>query len=312
MFCIAAFIMLGILGIFSATYRGLAKEALDCVLRRVTLRPCTTGFDEKMKSRMLGSVINRSERAARLLNRNFELLSWVFFLLTLASTALALRGSYLFYLTGSCSGLNQTSFCPFDPKGKNSKVSGIPDSCRLKPTTVADLTLNGVNLAGYPTLNQSGTDKIVLIGCYGCGYTRQAYPKVKELAEENGAAFTFMEYPIKTGTTLMARLGNCVYRLDEKKYWKLNDILLAAQVPMLDDTAFARKTTEELGLDWGAMDRCLNDPVTKNAVDWQMEEALKTQFFGTPTVFIGDQAFVGPKPYRVYAISLNGLFYWIK
>ena len=60
------------------------------------------------------------------------------------------------------------------------------------------------------------------------------------------------------------------------------------------------------------MNRCLNDPVTKNAVDWQMEEVLKTEFFGTPTVFIGNQAFVGPKPYRVYAISQNGLLYWLK
>ena len=48
MFCIVAFVVLGIMGIFSATNRGLAKEAFDCVLRRVTLRPCTTGFDQKM------------------------------------------------------------------------------------------------------------------------------------------------------------------------------------------------------------------------------------------------------------------------
>ncbi len=78
MFCIVAFVILGILGIFSATRRELAKEALHCVFRRVILRPCDTGFDEKLKARILGSVIMRSETAARILNRNFELLSWVF------------------------------------------------------------------------------------------------------------------------------------------------------------------------------------------------------------------------------------------
>jgi hypothetical protein len=57
MFCIVAFAVLSILGIFSATNRALAKEALDCVLRRVTLRPCNTGFDEKIKAKILGSVI---------------------------------------------------------------------------------------------------------------------------------------------------------------------------------------------------------------------------------------------------------------
>ncbi len=54
MFCIVAFVVLSILGIFSASNRVLAREALDCVLRRVTLRPCNTGFDEKMKAKLLG------------------------------------------------------------------------------------------------------------------------------------------------------------------------------------------------------------------------------------------------------------------
>jgi hypothetical protein len=36
MFCIASFVVLSILGIFSASNRALAREALDCVLRRVT------------------------------------------------------------------------------------------------------------------------------------------------------------------------------------------------------------------------------------------------------------------------------------
>ena len=74
MFCIVAFVILGIMGIFSATNRALAKEAFDCVLRRVTLRPCNTGFDQKMKAKILGSVITRSEFAARLISKNFELL----------------------------------------------------------------------------------------------------------------------------------------------------------------------------------------------------------------------------------------------
>ncbi len=71
MFCIVAFIVLSILGIFSATNRALAREAMDCVFRRVTLRPCNTGFDEKMKARILGTVITRSETAAVFINKNF-------------------------------------------------------------------------------------------------------------------------------------------------------------------------------------------------------------------------------------------------
>ena len=63
MFCIISFVVLSILGIFSATNRALARESLDCVLRRVTLRPCNTGFDEKMKARILGSVSESAKTA---------------------------------------------------------------------------------------------------------------------------------------------------------------------------------------------------------------------------------------------------------
>ncbi len=107
MFCIIAFIVLSILGIFSASNRALAREALDCVSRRVTFRPCTTGFDEKMKAKILGKVIMRSEGLARSISKNFEALAWFFFLLMMTASVFFIRGLYLFYVTGSCNGLNQ-------------------------------------------------------------------------------------------------------------------------------------------------------------------------------------------------------------
>lgn len=107
MFCIVAFIILSILGIFSATNRRLAKEAFDCVFRRLTFRPCNTGFDEKMKAKILGKVIMRSEKFASFINKRFEILSWLFFVIFLAAGVMGARGLYLFYTTGSCNGLIQ-------------------------------------------------------------------------------------------------------------------------------------------------------------------------------------------------------------
>ena len=102
--------------VFSAPPTGqLAKEAFDCVTRRVTFRPCTTGFDEKMKAKILGKVINYSEPVARFLNKYFEALAWVFFFLFLASGIYSVRGLYLFYTTGSCNGLNQAGFLRLRP-----------------------------------------------------------------------------------------------------------------------------------------------------------------------------------------------------
>jgi hypothetical protein len=75
MFCIAAFLFLSILGLFSAKYRSLSKEAFECAFRRVTFRACNTNFKEKMQARISGKVLKFSPLLAKFLNKNFELLA---------------------------------------------------------------------------------------------------------------------------------------------------------------------------------------------------------------------------------------------
>jgi thiol-disulfide isomerase/thioredoxin len=311
MFCIIAFVVLAILGIFSATNRALAKEAFDCVLRRVTLRPCNTGFDEKMKAKILGTVIMRSERAAGFLSKYFELLSWIFFILMLASTIWAVRGLYLFYVTGSCNGLNATAFCVFDPTGSNNTVSGVTEGCPIKPISAKDLTLEGVNLTGFPVLNPNSPDKIVMVGCYGCEYTRKTYPIIQQMVKHYGANFTFLDYPVKVKSDYLTRVGYCTYQADPVKYWQLNDILFTADKSVFETEEYARKTLGGLGLDAEAVLTCVNEPRTAAVVKQMLAEVMKTKFYGTPTIFINGQVLVGPKPYRVYAILLKGLLFWL-
>jgi len=50
MICVVALIVFGILGIFSAKYRVIAKEAFDCVFRKITLRKCDSRLDSRLKS----------------------------------------------------------------------------------------------------------------------------------------------------------------------------------------------------------------------------------------------------------------------
>jgi len=312
MFCLVMLIILVVLSVFSASSRTLVREALDCVLRKATLRPCITGFDEKMKAKILGTVITRSEAASRLLNRNFELLAWAFFLLIAASGIWVTRGVYLFYTTGSCSGLNRDSFCVFDPRGESNQVS-VPGSCPIAGKNKAlSLSLKGVDLGGIPGTKGRSAGEVVMIGCYGCPYSRKVYGQLKELAARSGASFTFIDFPVKVQTDLMTRLGLCVYRRDEAKYWELNDILFATAPAKLDDPAFVPQAASTLGLDGSEVQRCVNDPATEAAVGKALDEANKTNFYGTPTVFVNGRPFVGPKPYRVYAIALQGLFYWLK
>jgi thiol-disulfide isomerase/thioredoxin len=312
MFCIIAFVVLAILGIFSASNRELAKEALDCVLRRVTLRPCNTGFDEKMKAKILGVVITRSETAAMVLNKNFEVFSWVFFVMMLGSSIWTVRGFYLFYTTGSCNGLNSSAFCVFDPTGKNNQVTNISNSCKITPTTEAGVSLTGVSLAKMPVLDLGGADKVVFVGCYHCDYSRLAYPMIWDLVNKFKVNFTFFNYPVKEPTDYFTKLSTCAYQQDQDKFWKFNDVLFSGEKTNLDNDAYIQKTLVDNGYDPGKIKACVNAPETETLVKSQMSEVMKTGFYGTPTVFINGKAMIGPKPYRVYAINLKGLFYWLR
>lgn len=100
--CLIALIILSILGIFSIKYRLLAREAFDCVFRRVTLRPCKTGFDQKVKTGVSSWFLKRNEKIGGFIFRRFEILSWIFVILFLASGIYAARGIYFYAKFGSC------------------------------------------------------------------------------------------------------------------------------------------------------------------------------------------------------------------
>jgi hypothetical protein len=315
MFCIIAAIILSILGIFSAANRRLAKEALDCVFRRITFRPCNTGFDEKMKAKILGKVINRSERAASFLSKYFELLSWIFFVVLLAASVFMIRGIFLFYTTGSCNGVNNTGFCIFDPTGENNQISGAAEGACPVPGNLANggkLSIEGVDLSQWPVQYSGNENQMVFIGCYSCDYTRKVYPEIKKLVEEFQPEFFFGEYPTKLKTDYLSRVGYCVYNEDQQKYWQMNDAFFAEDKALLEDDAATHELLNGLGLDATAVESCAADPKTEEAVQKIFSEIRKTNFYGTPTIFINGEPLVGPKPYRVYAIQLEGLFYWLK
>jgi len=314
MFCIVAAIILSILGIFSASNRQLAKEALDCVFHRITFRPCTTGFDEKMKAKILGRVITRSEKTARFLNKNFEALAWIFFVIFLSASVMFVRGLVLFYTTGSCNGVNSTTFCVFDPTGENTKTSSATNGACPVPTnpTGTSLTLQNVDLSIWPVENKGNANQIVFIGCYACDYTRSAYPKIRELVDQFGPEFYFGEYPTRLKTDTLSRMGYCVYQEDPVKYWQMNDILFSEDVALLEDESTIRSIINDLKLDTDKVEACIANPVTETRVQQLFTEIRKTNFYGTPTIFINGEPFVGPKPYRVYAIALEGFFYWLK
>lgn len=310
--CILALIIFSILGIFSASHRALAKEAFSCVFRRVTFRPCNTGFQEKIKGKILSKIITRSTFLAKMVNKHYEILSWIFFILMVGSTIWVFRGGYNFYVYGSCNGLNQAGFCAFDPSGENNKVTSLGDNstCGVTPQTEATLTLKDVDISSFPTQNIGSKDTVVFIGCYACDYSRKAYPDILKLIEKKSANYIFAHYPAKGDTTFLADAGYCVDKMYEDKYWDFNSYLFETNKDYILDKSNLNKILENFNFDVKKINKCMNSFETKTAVENQVKELNKTNIYGTPTIFINGKPFVGPKPYRVYRSAINKFIFF--
>lgn len=311
MICIIALVIFSILGIFSATHRALAKEALDCVLRRVTFRPCNTGFNEKIKGKIIGKVLSRSVFLARIFNIHFELISWIFVVLTIGSTFFVIKGGYNYYLYGSCNGLNKSGFCALDPTGENNKISPVTTTqCSPQAQSEENLTLNDVNLDSFPTKNRNSENKIVFIGCYGCEYSRKAYPLIQKLISKGNTSFTYIHYPAKEKTNFLSEYVYCTNQQNGERFWGFNASLFKSSEKDLLRQDYIDDLANQNGYDVDKLKTCLKQQTTTVAVEQQLAEISKTHFYGTPTIFINGKAFVGPKPYRVYERAFKGWRFW--
>src|SRR3990167_9583355 len=126
MICLIALPILAIMALFSATHRRLFLEAIDCVFRKATLRKCQTGLDERLKSKISGRLINYSPKIGGFVFRRFEILSFIFLILMIASLLFSAQGIYNYIKYGNCNGVNSEDFCIFN-LGKN--VSCGSESC---------------------------------------------------------------------------------------------------------------------------------------------------------------------------------------
>ena len=119
--CIVAMVVFGILGIFSARYRRIAKEAFSCVSRMLTFRPCVTGFDDKVRSHLTDKIMKRSERAAGFFYRNFKAISIIFTLSFFLSAGYTGYTIYNLAVYGTCDPQNPQN-CVFNPSDPNSVI----------------------------------------------------------------------------------------------------------------------------------------------------------------------------------------------
>ncbi|MDY6770685.1 MAG: hypothetical protein SV186_01870 [Candidatus Nanohaloarchaea archaeon] len=126
MICLLSLLVFSILGIFSASHRKLAKEAFNCVRNKARRKPCETDLEDDVKASVVGKVLKYSPRAARILNKYFDVFSWLLVIGLLVTGLYSSYSIYNLFVYGNCNGATATANCSIN-SGANiiSKLVGL-------------------------------------------------------------------------------------------------------------------------------------------------------------------------------------------
>ena len=298
MICLVALLVFGVLAIFSASYRPLAKEAFDCVLRKVTFRKCKTNLDERLKSQLTGKLMVKSPKVASFTYKHFVIISWLFTILLIGSMAYSAYSVYNYTQYGNCYGPEDTgAFCPL------TVLSGETNSNFESDYTGPIIFPNADD---DPFIGpEDAKVTIIEFGCYMCPYTKKAEPIVKELLNtyEGKIKFVFRDFPLQQHgeTKLHAMAADCAN--DQGKFWEYHDELFAYQEECRNSTdhkAMVMSFAENINLDIPQFEACLDSNKYLSEIEKDIEDGKKAKIYGTPTFFINNRTIVGPKPIKAF------------
>ena len=285
MICLIALFVFAILGIFSAKYRSLAKEAFNCVFRRLTLRKCETGFDKKMKAGIVSKLMNRSPRAAKAINKHFELISWFFTITLFLSLFYTGQGIYNYAAYGNCNG-KQGGFCIFNA------LSDQKDT----------IALSEIPLDIFPATGpENASVRLVEFGCFQCPYTKAAEPAVKGILEKypGHVKLTFVYAPVPHHYNAVHAAEAAVCAANQGKFWQYHDLLFQNQnsfgnnVTPQDALAVFRSLAEKTGLNMTGFESCINSGKASGEVQQSVDYASRIGITGTPTFYINGKKLSG-------------------
>lgn len=300
MICFIALPVLVILGIFSASQRKLAWEAIDCVLRRVTLRKCHSRLDQRLKSQITGKIMKRSPSVAKIIYKYFEWFSYAFLILFLVSGFYSVQGGYNYIVHGHCAGPQGEGFCIFDPFG-----GGAEETCsEFSIDYTGQYIPPGVD--DDPSIGEGIT--VIEFGCYTCPYTAKAQPLVKKMLDEykGQIQFVFRDFPLDNhgNSTLVSEAANCVLEQSEQEFWRFHSTIFN-YIGKSDNREFLVTLAEKLEIDLEKYEQCFDEHKYDEEVAKDKQDGINAQLMGTPTFFIGDEVIVGPQDYSVFKEAIE-------
>lgn len=299
--CLIALPVLLVLGLFSATHRKLAVEALKCASRKVALRPCDAGLERKLKKMVFGSLLKRNEKIAFFVFKNFEKLALVFGLLMVLSIVGVAFGLYNFYIYGNCNGPATSEFCVFNPETYSSGINIF--GFRFFETKHDPSEVKPIVLGDAPTLGRAQAPiKIIEVGCFTCPYTKAAEPLVKQLLEKYGdnASFSFKYFPLPSHAYSFEAAESAECAREQLKFWEYKEGLFEHQ-----ESCTQSPNKEELynnffliagslGLDTQQFKACIESEKYRPAVEKHKQDSINAGIYGTPTFYINGRVIVAP------------------
>lgn len=142
MVCIAAFIILALIGIFVAlisifkpkvgkAYLKALKKAWGCLWKKVRLQKCETGFKDDVKNTMLSRVIIKHPKWVKPLSIVIEIISAIIVIIAIWAVLTAIKSLLALWVLGSCNVTKPSActlgaeMCSIDEDEPETPIEGI-------------------------------------------------------------------------------------------------------------------------------------------------------------------------------------------
>jgi hypothetical protein len=222
MVCIAAFLVLLVISIFSAKHRKLLKKAWYCVTRRVTFRKCDTTFGEDVKNSILAPLAIKAPQWVKPASIAITTFAWVLVATTVISLYVLFRSGLFLAVYGTCNpqradacvlAAASCSIGVEHPSFSESLFRGdIIGAIRNEATDVADafatIPSRFVNwnpdeflppFASFKDGYSQGQETILEIIDPGCGVCAQLFINIGEAGLDQVKNLSYLVYPIMNG-----------------------------------------------------------------------------------------------------------------
>lgn len=221
MVCIAAFIVLVVIGIFAALisifnrdfgkkYLSLLKKSFHCFGKRVRLQKCDTNFADDIKTTLLKKVVIKNPKLVKPLSIVIEVASALIILVSAWSLIEVTKGGLALWVFGTCN-VSQPSncalgaeSCSIDEDNLNwftewgEIFSNIPD--RLKAWDAEAIVKDSDLTLAYTLGNSSAAAKDAALALVdpGCSVCMQSYKNLQSSADFRATHKIYVViYPIK-------------------------------------------------------------------------------------------------------------------